>query len=71
MGESVARGCIRVSGEDAKWSYDNCPKGTPVTIYDRNDPEPLAKPTPVRIDTNDTRRVWDPTDPDPSNTWKQ
>lgn len=71
LGEAASLGCIRLSVEDAKWIYDNCPKGTPVTIYDSNDPEPLAKPTPIRIDTNDSRRVWDPTDPDPSNPWKQ
>ena len=71
LGEAASLGCIRLSVEDAKWIYDNCPKGTPVTIYDSNDPEPLAKPTPIKIDTNDSRRVWDPTDPDPSNPWKQ
>jgi len=71
LGEAASLGCIRLTVEDAKWIYDNCPKGTEVTIYDSNDPEPLAKPTPVRIDTNDSRRVWDPTDPDPSNPWKQ
>ena len=71
LGEAASLGCIRLSVEDAKWIYDNCPKGTTVTIYDSNDPEPLAKPTPIRIDTNDSRRVWDPTDPDPSNPWKQ
>ncbi len=71
LGEAASLGCIRLSVEDAKWIYDNCPKGTTVTIYDSNEPEPLAKPTPIRIDTNDSRRVWDPTDPDPSNPWKQ
>ncbi len=70
LGQAASLGCIRLSVEDSKWIYDNCPKGTTVTIYDSTDPEPLEKPTPVRIDTTDSRKGWDPTDPDPSNPWK-
>ena len=69
LGQPASLGCIRLSVADAKWIYDNCPKGTTVTIYDSDQKEPLAKPTPIHIDTNDSRRVWDPTDPDSNNPW--
>lgn len=71
LGEAASLGCVRLSVEDAKWIYDNCPKGTTVTIYDGDEAEPLTKPTPIRIDVNDSRRGWDPTDPDTNNPWKQ
>lgn len=69
LGQPASLGCIRLSVADAKWIYDNCPKGTTVTIYDSDQKEPLEKPTPIHIDTNDSRRVWDPTDPDSKNPW--
>lgn len=69
LGQPASLGCIRLSVADAKWIYDNCPKGTTVTIYDSDQKEPLEKPTPIHIDTNDSRRVWDPTDPDSNNPW--
>ena len=71
LGQAASLGCIRLTVEDAKWIYDNCPKGTTVVIYDSAEAEPLTPPTPVRIDTNDSRRGWDPTDPDEDNPWKQ
>lgn len=71
LGQAASLGCIRLSVEDAKWIYDNCPKGTTVVIYDSAEAEPLTPPAPIRIDTNDSRRGWDPTDPDPDNPWKQ
>ena len=69
LGQPASLGCIRLSVADAKWIYDNCPKGTTVTIYDSDQKEPLEKPTPIHIYTNDSRRVWDPTDPDSNNPW--
>lgn len=69
LGKAASAGCIRLSVIDAKWIYDNCPKGTTVVIYDSSDEEPLEKPTPIKIDTSDKRRGWDPTDPDPNNPW--
>ena len=55
-----------------KWVYENCPEGTTVVIYDSDEKEPLAKPTPLKIDENDNaRRGWDPTDPDANNPWKR
>ena len=69
LGQPASLGCIRLCVADAKWIYDNCPSGTVVTIYDSSAKEPMAKPAPVRINTGDSRRGWDPTDPDPRNPW--
>ncbi len=33
LGSPASHGCIRLSVEDAKWIYDNCPAGTTVTVY--------------------------------------
>ena len=62
---------MRLSVADSKWIYDNCPSGTLVNIYDSNDPGPLGKPTPVKIDVNSKYRGWDPTDPDVNNPWRK
>ena len=69
LGQAASLGCIRLTVEDAKWIYDNCPKGTTVVIYDSAEAEPLTPPTPAKIDVNDSRRGWDPTDPDANNPW--
>ena len=71
LGEGASLGCVRLAVADAKWIFENCTKGTTVTIYDSAEPEPLARPEPIRIDTADSRKGWDPTDPDPANPWKQ
>ena len=54
-----------------KWIYDNCPIGTPVVIYDdAENPGPMGKPGTIYTDPADeTKRGWDPTDPDPANPW--
>ena len=70
LGEAASKGCVRLSVADAKWIFENCDKGTTVTIYDSSEAEPLEKPTPVKIDTNDERKGWDPTDPDKKNPWR-
>lgn len=70
LGSPASLGCIRLSVQDAKWVYENCPEGTTVVIYDSDEKEPLEKPTPIKIDVNDNRRGWDPTDPDQNNPWK-
>lgn len=69
LGQAASAGCVRMCVADAKWIYENCPDGTVVKVYDSSAAEPLAKPTPIRIDTTDSRKGWDPTDPDPSNPW--
>ena len=71
LGSPASAGCVRLTVRDAKWIYDNCPAGTIVTIYaDGNLREPLIKPTSIKLDLNDNRSYWDPTDPDVANPWK-
>lgn len=71
LGTAASHGCVRLNVADAKWIYDNCASGTTVKIYDGNDPGPLGKPTPVRIDTSSKYRGWDPTDPSKDNPWRK
>lgn len=72
LGVNASLGCVRLCAADAKWIYDNAPRGTRVVVYeDKDNPGPLGKPTPIRIDENDEKSCWDPTDPDPKNPWKQ
>lgn len=71
LGTKVSMGCIRLTVRDAKWIYDNCPNGTMVKIYDGNLPDGVSKPSAQKIDGSDSRRGWDPTDPDPANPWKE
>lgn len=59
LGTMCSHGCIRLTVEDAKWIYDNCPIGTTVTIYNSKDPGPLGKPVAIKLPTN---AGWDPTD---------
>lgn len=70
LGTTASMGCIRLTVEDSKWIYDNCPSGTTVKIfYDKNAPIPEYK-QPAKIDVNDAaKRGWDPTDPDENNPW--
>lgn len=70
LGIGDSMGCIRLTCADAKWIYDNCPKGTTVEIYDSADPGPLGKPTAMKIDMNSPYAGWDPTDPDGANPWR-
>ena len=70
LGETASAGCIRLTVEDVKWIYDNCPSGTTVRMYHGEVEEPLQPETPKKIDSSDLlRRGWDPTDPDPANPW--
>lgn len=70
LGTVASLGCIRLAVVDVKWIYDNCPLGTPVIIYDSEDPGPMGKPGTIYTDPTDTeKRGWDPTDPDPANPW--
>ncbi len=71
LGYNASAGCVRMCVRDVKWVYDNLSIGTVVRVYSSGNPEPLAKPAPIRIDTSDSneRRGWDPTDPDPANPY--
>ena len=73
LGTSASLGCIRLAVVDVKWIYDNCPLGTPVIIYDDAErPGPMGKPGTIYTDPADeSRRGWDPTDPDPVNPWPE
>ena len=69
LGSKDSMGCVRLTVRDAKWIYDNCANGTMVKIYDGDLPSGISKPEAQKIDDNDPRRGWDPTDPDPNNPW--
>ena len=72
LGTPASLGCIRLRVCDAQWIYENCPEGFTCVIYeDALTPGPLGKPRAAQIDTSDPRCVWDPTDPDVNNPWKQ
>lgn len=66
LGEPASHGCVRLTVMDAKWVYENCPKGTKVTIYSSSKPGPLGKPERIPVITK-RETTWDPTDPDPKN----
>lgn len=67
LGASASHGCIRLTVEDAKWIYDNCPVGTTVEIYNAKDPGPLGKPKSIKLPVG---TGWDPTDPSDRNPFK-
>jgi len=69
LGTSASMGCIRLTVEDAKWIYDNIPKGTEVEFYSSEEPGPLGKPVAQKISENEECRNWDPTDENPDNPW--
>ncbi|WP_317856325.1 L,D-transpeptidase [Chakrabartyella piscis] len=69
LGTSASMGCVRLTVEDVKWIYDNCPIGTAVTMYYSDEVEPLIPETPQIIDGDSVNSGWDPTDPDPENPW--
>ena len=71
LGSPASMGCVRLETADAKWIFDNCPAGTPVTIYDdAEDPGPLGKPhRTVDEITEEMHNGWDPTDPTEGNPW--
>lgn len=71
LGGAASHGCVRLCVADAKWIYDNCASGTKVEIYDGKVSGPLGKPKPIRIDTSNRYRGWDPTDPNKSNPWRK
>lgn len=71
LGERASLGCVRLQSGDAKWIYDNCGRGTKVTVYDGKDPGPLGKPSrTVDFITEAMDNGWDPTDPREGNPWR-
>lgn len=71
LGQQASMGCVRLTVEDAKWIYDNCPSGTAVEVYDSDDPGPLGKPETMKLDRDNANKGWDPTDPDERNPWHE
>lgn len=67
LGSDGSLGCVRLAVADSKWIYENCPVGTPVTIYDDSNPGPLGKPESMHI--ADLNNGWDPTDDDKDNPY--
>lgn len=70
LGTAASMGCVRLAVADVKWIFDYCPWGTDVRIYDA-DETLYERPESVRLDPDDPRSCWDPTDPDEKNPWKR
>ena len=71
LGTTASAGCVRLTVEDSKWIYDNCPAGTEVEFYADSDPGPLGKPEAFKIsNASENVRGWDPTDTNPNNPWR-
>lgn len=70
LGAPASLGCVRLQTVDAKWIYDNCARGTKITVYDGTTPGPLGKPARV-VDyiAPEQANGWDPTDPRAENPW--
>lgn len=59
LGTTQSLGCIRLMCDDAKFIYDNCNRGTQITIANSSS-IPLKKPTAISLPS---WHKWDPTDP--------
>ncbi len=59
LGTTASHGCIRLTVQDAKWIYDNCPMGTPVIVYKSKKAGPLGKPDTIKLPKG---IGYDPTD---------
>ena len=69
LGSLASHGCVRVTTSAAKWIYDNCPLQTKVIIFNgTSSDDPLGKPAALKVNSS-VRMGWDPTDPDPNNTY--
>ena len=70
LGAPASLGCVRLQTADAKWIYDNCARGTKITVYDGTTPGPLGKPARL-VDhiSPEQANGWDPTDPRKGNPW--
>jgi len=66
LGTSCSMGCIRLLVEDAYWIYWYCEGGTPIVIYEDDDPGPWERPEAPILGDGCT---WDPTDHDERNPW--
>jgi len=64
LGTNCSHGCVRLALMDVKWIWNYCPKGTKITIYKSEDPGPLGKPVPIKMNS---KWKYDPTDPSKKN----
>ncbi|NLL63953.1 MAG: L,D-transpeptidase family protein [Ruminococcaceae bacterium] len=70
LGQCASHGCVRLNCADSKWLYDNLDWETIIYVYDSDNLGPLGKPEGRKLDINDPKSGWDPTDPDEKNPWK-
>ena len=66
LGTTCSMGCIRLLVEDAYWIYWYCEGGTPIVIYEDENPGPWPRPEAPQLGEGCT---WDPTDHDERNPW--
>lgn len=59
LGTTNSNGCINMTVQDCKWVYNNCPVGTPIHIYNSDNPGPLGKPEMLKVPHS---IGYDPTD---------
>ncbi len=72
LGKPASLGCVRMKVAAIKWIYENCKEGTAVSIYELTDEEPpIPIPKLKKLDPDDERSGWDPTDPLKGNPWKK
>lgn len=69
LGTTASAGCIRLTVADAIWIYNNCGTGTQVE-FSAVATNPLGKPSASKISGYAGLRGYDPTDPIPSNPWR-
>lgn len=69
LGTLASHGCVRLTAAAAIWIYNNCPLRTKVIIFNgSSSDDPLGKPSFIKVNAA-ARMGWDPTDPDPANTY--
>lgn len=62
LGTTCSSGCINLTTKDCKWIYDHCDVGTPIHIYNSENPGSLGKPTMLKVPQAANDRGYDPTD---------
>lgn len=70
LGKPASLGCCRMAVKDMKWIYDYTTQGTPVEVIDDASVYYPLTSKIIKIDVSDeNKRGWDPTDPDPESPW--
>ncbi|MBR0381712.1 MAG: L,D-transpeptidase family protein [Eubacterium sp.] len=68
LGRQASSGCVRLACIDAKWVYNNVPKGTKIVIGENHS---MVTPTrPIAKPKKKSGKGWDPTDPDSRNPYR-